>query len=182
MERPALAVIDAVEFGIVFRAFEIGQHVGIGPAGIAERRPSIVIAAMAADIDHRIDRGRAAEPLAARLIADAAVEAGLRHGIERPVVDLAGDHQDQRARRGDHPIVILAAGLQQRHRGQGILGEAARHRAPAGATAHHDKIKSVRHAYFPPVLFFVCSSFRDGPKDQTRNLEIPGSMLRIAPE
>jgi hypothetical protein len=26
------------------------------------------------------------------------------------------------------------------------------------------------------------SSFRDGPKDQTRNLEIPGSMLRIAQE
>jgi hypothetical protein len=25
-------------------------------------------------------------------------------------------------------------------------------------------------------------SFRDGPKGQTRNLEIPGSMLRIAPE
>jgi hypothetical protein len=25
-------------------------------------------------------------------------------------------------------------------------------------------------------------SFRDGPKDQTRNLEIPGSMLCIAPE
>ncbi|MGY2808767.1 hypothetical protein ACVW1B_005406 [Bradyrhizobium sp. USDA 4502] len=26
------------------------------------------------------------------------------------------------------------------------------------------------------------SSFRDGAKRQTRNLEIPGSMLRIAPE
>jgi hypothetical protein len=25
------------------------------------------------------------------------------------------------------------------------------------------------------------SSFRDGPKDQPRNLEIPGSMLRIVP-
>jgi hypothetical protein len=25
-------------------------------------------------------------------------------------------------------------------------------------------------------------SFRDGPKDQTRNLEIPGSSLRDAPE
>jgi len=25
-------------------------------------------------------------------------------------------------------------------------------------------------------------SFRDGAKHQTRNLEIPGSMLRIAPE
>jgi hypothetical protein len=28
----------------------------------------------------------------------------------------------------------------------------------------------------------ACSSFRDGPKDQTRKFEIPGSMLRIAPE
>ena len=28
----------------------------------------------------------------------------------------------------------------------------------------------------------LVSSFRDGPKDQTRNLEIAGSMLRIAPE
>ncbi|SDO84061.1 hypothetical protein SAMN05444050_5146 [Afipia sp. GAS231] len=25
-------------------------------------------------------------------------------------------------------------------------------------------------------------SFRDGPQDQTRKFEIPGSMLRIAPE
>jgi hypothetical protein len=33
-----------------------------------------------------------------------------------------------------------------------------------------------RRANAPPL------SFRDGPKDQTRNLEIPGSMLRIAPE
>jgi len=28
----------------------------------------------------------------------------------------------------------------------------------------------------------LVSSFRDGPKDRTRNLEIPGSKLRIAPE
>jgi hypothetical protein len=31
-------------------------------------------------------------------------------------------------------------------------------------------------------LFLSLLSFRDGPKDQTRNLEIPGSMLCIAPE
>jgi hypothetical protein len=29
---------------------------------------------------------------------------------------------------------------------------------------------------------FETPSFQDGPKDQIRNLEIPGSMLRIAPE
>src|SRR5664279_299216 len=33
-----------------------------------------------------------------------------------------------------------------------------------------------------PSTAVYCWSFRDGPKDQTRNLEIPGSMLRIAPE
>ena len=151
MERAALAVIFAVEFGIVLRALEVGQHVGIGPAGVAERGPVVVIAAVAADIDHGVDRGRAAEPLAARLIADAPVEACLRHGIERPVVDLAGDHQDHRARRGDHPIVVLAAGLQQRHRRFGILGKPARDRAAAGAAAHHHKIECVRHAH-PPSL------------------------------
>ena len=151
MERAALAVILAVEFGIILRTLEIGQHVGIGPAGVAERRPLIVIAAVAADIDHRIDRGGAAEPLAARLIADPAVEAGLRHRIERPVVDLARDHQDHRARRGYHPVVALAAGFQQRHRRVRVLGKAARDRAAPGATAHHHKIECIRHACPPHV-------------------------------
>src|ERR1700731_2650352 len=47
---------------------------------------------------------------------------------------------------------------------------------------------SVTPIPIPPVLLF-CSSFRDGPKDQTRNLEIlrcaiahRSSMLRIGPE
>jgi hypothetical protein len=53
---------------------------------------------MAADIDHRIDGGGTAEPLAARLIADPTIEARLRHRIERPVVNLARDLQDHRAR------------------------------------------------------------------------------------
>src|ERR1700694_5752424 len=70
MKRAALAVILAIEFGIVLRAFEVGQHIGIGPAGVAKRRPLIVVASVAADVDHGIDRGGAAEPLAAWLITD----------------------------------------------------------------------------------------------------------------
>src|ERR1700687_3763572 len=50
MKRTALAVILAVEFGIILRALEVGQHVGV--AGVAERGPLIVIAPVAADIDH----------------------------------------------------------------------------------------------------------------------------------
>ena len=153
-ERAALAVILAVEIGVVFRALEIGQHVGERPAGIAERRPLIVVGAVAADIDHRVDGGRAAEPLAARLIADAAVEALLRHGVEGPVVDFAGDHQHQRERCRDHPIVVLAAGIQQRHRNVRILRQPSRHRAAARAAAHHHEIECIRHAH-PPEFFVL---------------------------
>jgi hypothetical protein len=146
MQRAALAVIHAIEFGIILRTFEIGQHVGIGPAGIAQRRPVVVVAAVAADIDHGIDRGRAAETLAAWLIADAVVEAGLRHGIEGPVVDLAGDHQDHRARRGHDPVVAGAAGLENGDRNIGILRQTACDRAASGTTANHHEIECVRHA------------------------------------
>ena len=45
VKRAALAVILAAEFGIILRALEVGQHVGIGPAGVAERGPLIVVAA-----------------------------------------------------------------------------------------------------------------------------------------
>ena len=38
-ERPALAVILAVEIGVVFRAFEIGQHVGITTSRDCRARP-----------------------------------------------------------------------------------------------------------------------------------------------
>jgi hypothetical protein len=153
-QRAALAVIFAVEIGIVFRALEVGQHVGERPAGVAQRGPLIVVAAVAADIDHGVDGGRTTEALAARLIADAAVEAGLRHGVEGPVVDIAGDHQHQRERRGHHPIVVLAAGVQRRHRGLWILRKPARHRAAAGAAPHHHKIKCIRHACFPRTFCF----------------------------
>ena len=100
---------------------------------------------MAADINHRVNGRRTAEALAARLVADAAVEARLRDRLQRPVVDLARDHQHQRAGRGDHPVVVPAAGFQQRHRCLGILGEPARDRAASGAAADHDKIECVRH-------------------------------------
>jgi len=110
---------------------------------------------MAADIDHGVDRGRAAEPLAARLIADAAIEARLRHRVESPVVEFSWHHQHQRAGRGDHPIVVLVTRFQHRHRRLRILGQAAGHRTAAGAAAHHGKIECIRHVYPPRVCCFL---------------------------
>jgi hypothetical protein len=63
---------------------------------------------------------------------------------------------------------------------------------PAGAQVHHvqydvaasDDIERRIEGMLRDGhdVSLVSSSFRDGPKDQTRNLEIPGSRLRRAPE
>ena len=121
---------------------------------IAERCPLVVVASVAADIDHGVDRGRAAEALAARLIADAPLQARLRHRVERPVVDSACEHKHQRARRGHHPIVASAAGIQQRHRCLRVFRKTPRHSAAAGAATHHDEIEYIGHARFPLLLSF----------------------------
>src|SRR5215475_15792981 len=111
VQRSLLAVIVAVEIGVVLRALEIGQHICERPAGVAERGPVVVVPAVAADVDHRVDGGGAAKPLAARLIADTAVEARLRHGFEGPVGALV--LQGERERRGHPPAVIGAAGIER---------------------------------------------------------------------
>ena len=56
-----LALADAS-----LQPLEVGQHVGIAPAPIADLRPGIEVAALAAIIDVAVDRRGAAERLAAR--------------------------------------------------------------------------------------------------------------------
>src|SRR4029453_14181407 len=55
-----------------FQPLEIGQHVRIAPAAVAELRPGIEILALAAVVDVTVDRRRSAERLAARRIDAAA--------------------------------------------------------------------------------------------------------------
>src|SRR5260221_3061175 len=52
----------------------------------------VVVPFVPADIDHRVDRAGAAKRLAARLISYPAIETGLRHRVEGPIVDLRRDH------------------------------------------------------------------------------------------
>src|SRR5262249_15865997 len=68
IERAAAAVVVvlAIDFA-VFRAAEVGQHLAEGPAVIAQRRPVVVVPAVAAHIDHAVDRTAAAQCLAAWL-------------------------------------------------------------------------------------------------------------------
>ena len=141
IQRAALAVEGVGDRLVVLGFPEVGQHVVIGPAGISERGPMVVVGAVAADIDHRIDGGRAAERLAARLVADTAAEARLGHRIVGPVVDLRRNHRSACERRADHPATPVIAGLDKRDRDVRVLAQPARDDATGGAAAQHNKIE-----------------------------------------
>ncbi len=66
VERAAGAVMRVGAALLVFGAAEIGQHVVIRPAGIAELAPQIEILLLPADVDQPVDRAGAAQHLAAR--------------------------------------------------------------------------------------------------------------------
>src|SRR5205085_12289181 len=72
-ERPLAAAERVLAFADpALQPLEVRQHIRIAPAAIAHLRPGIEILALAAVVDVAVDRGRAAERLAARRIDAAA--------------------------------------------------------------------------------------------------------------
>src|SRR5262249_3139102 len=70
---------------MVLVAAEERQHVAGSPAGESELAPVVIVGGLPAHVDHGVDRGGAADHLAARIVEAAAVEAFLRLGLEHPV-------------------------------------------------------------------------------------------------
>ena len=70
-ERPADAVILVLAALLVLGLAEIGQDIVIAPADAALLPPQVIVAGVAAHIDHAVDRARSAEHLATRHIVAA---------------------------------------------------------------------------------------------------------------
>ena len=66
VERAVAAAPPGLPPVRVFHAPVVGQHVPVAPARRAQRLPVVEVAGMAAHVDHAVDRGRAADHLAAR--------------------------------------------------------------------------------------------------------------------
>ena len=146
MQRPLVAVPAVAVALVVFAEDEIGQHLVIRPAGVAERRPVVVIVAVAADVDHRVDGRGAAQTLAAWLVGAPPVQAGLRHAPEGPVVVAGGQHGDCTAGDVHHRPATATAGLQQADAGAGILAQASGQHGAGRTAADHDVVKFHAHA------------------------------------
>ena len=97
-----------------FQPLEIGQHVLIAPAAIAELRPGVEILALAAIIDVAVDRGGAAERLAARRVDAAAAGPGTRLLLVGPVDALHVKGLDEAGRQMDVGMPVAGARLRAR--------------------------------------------------------------------
>jgi hypothetical protein len=148
VEGAARAVKGVGATFVVLGPLEPGQQVVIAPALIAGRCPGVVVAALAADIDHGIDRAGSAQHLAARLVAPAAIEAWLGHGLERPVgLPVLGQRRQPCGTVNQHAC-IGRAGLQQGDLHGGVLAQAGGQHAAGRAAADNDV-----------VGHFLCVSF-----------------------
>ncbi len=55
-DRPARAVVVVLAVFLVFRALEIGQHIGMGPAGVSKLAPVVVVLRLPTDVEQPVDR------------------------------------------------------------------------------------------------------------------------------
>jgi hypothetical protein len=85
VERAVGAVESVGPTFVALGALEARQHVGVAPSGVAFGSPLVIVTGVAARVDHRVDRTRPAQHLAARLVAASTAQAGLRHRFEGPV-------------------------------------------------------------------------------------------------
>ena len=133
----ALAVLPALD------ALEVRQHVGIGPAARALLRPAVVVGGIAARERHHVDRGRAAEHLAAHLLDAAAVEVRVRLRLVAPVVHLVFVQLAEPDRNVDQRIEVAAAGFEQQHAGVRVFRQPVGQHAAGGAAADDDVVVTV---------------------------------------
>ena len=160
VQRAVAAAIFVAAVGEGLGLAEVGQAVAIAPAAGAERFPFVEVVRMAAHVDEAVDRGRAAQDLAARAMDAAAVEARLRRGVVAPVV-LGAVHRDREGRGHlDEDAAVAAAEFEDQHPGPRVLGQAGGQHAAGRAGADDDVVVGVR-TWLPP-------SARDGGRTRAR--------------
>jgi hypothetical protein len=148
-------VIRALAGEMVGLFLEEGQHVVPAPAGQPELAPMVVVGRLPAHVDHGVDRRRAADHLATRIVQCAAVQSRLGFRLEHPVGTRVADREQVADRNVKPDPVVLAAGLQQQHAVVRIGSEAVRQHAARRPCPNDDVIvfafdrRRVSHA-LPP--------------------------------
>ena len=136
---------------VVLQRPEDRQHVVPRPAAVAERGPVVPVLPLAAHVDHGVDRGRAAQHPAARVMDRAAGEIGVGLGPVAPVGARIGDGVEVADRHVDPEPVVAPARLEQQHAAVRVAGQAVGEQAAgaSGAGDHVVKAAEVLHLASP---------------------------------
>ena len=136
---------------VILGFFEVRQDFIPAPAHATRLAPALIIRGLAAHIDHAVDGRTAAQHPAARVIYSAAIQPGLGFGFETPVHLRVADAIEITDRDMDPGVGVLAAGLQQQHRGVFLRGQAVGERAARRARADDDVVEFLlAHAVYLP--------------------------------
>ena len=168
LQRPVAAAILVGAGQARLHLLEVRQAVRVVPrlhAGVV--RPALDVERIAALEDHPVDRARAAQHLAARVVDLAAVHVRLGLGLVLPVVEAAADRPGQRGRHVDEdvPLRVHPAGLEDEHAVRRIRSQPVGERTPGRSAPDDDEV--VRRDCHGPSGFGV-SQPRALPKRATR--------------
>ena len=114
------------------------------PSGVG---PAVVVARLAAHVDHAVDARRAAEHLAARIAQHAAVQPGVGLGLVQPVGARVADAVQIADRDVDPGVVVAAAGFEQQHARVRVGRQPVGEQAAGGAGADDDVVPGGRVAH-----------------------------------
>src|SRR5450830_253612 len=107
---PLGAAVGIRSLGMGLGADKVRQHLLVTPATATLGGPLIVVAGVTTDIDHAIDRRRAAQGAPARRADPPPVEAGFGLGQIAPVITTAADDDAHRRRHIDGPAAVGGPG------------------------------------------------------------------------
>src|SRR6202158_5145184 len=142
---PAIGVLTLADAPL--QPLEIGQHIRIAPAAIAELRPGVEILALAAVVDVTVDRGGATEGLATRRVDAAAPGPGTRLLLVGPVDALHVKGFDEARRQMDVGMPVARCGLEHADAGAGIFAEPGGEHASGGARSHDHVIERIHYLF-----------------------------------
>ena len=143
-ERAAGRVERVLAALVVLRALEVRQHIVVAPAVGAAGRPLVEVDAVAADVDHRVDRAAAADHAAARQVEAPVVEPRLLLAEQVPV---QAGLERRRERGRDVELVgrVGPSGLEHGDAHVRVLAQACREHAAGRPGADDDVVVRVGH-------------------------------------
>ncbi len=124
---------------LVLRLLEVGKDVVKAPARITQVAPRVIVVAMAADVDHGVDRAAATQDLAAGPVELTIAQLRLLLGIERPIAgrseELAESQRDM-----NFPALVWPTRLQQQDLDGWVLRKPVCQHASGRASPNDDVV------------------------------------------